>query len=148
MRMVVTRVSSASVSVDNQQVASINDGYLVLLGLNVDDNLDIGKKMVDKLLKLRLFSDSDDKINLSIDKINGEVLLVSQFTLYANMKKGNRPSFVEALNGDEAYNLYNEISQYLLSKINTKFGVFGANMDVSSTNSGPVTVILDSNELF
>ena len=128
--------------------SSIENGYLVLVGYKAGDTLEIGIKMIDKLLNLRLFSDSHNKINLNIFDTSGKILFVSQFTLYASLKKGNRPSFIEALNADDAISLYHEMFTYLNSKIETKKGVFAAHMEVLSINDGPVTIILDSDDLF
>ena len=144
MRIVLQRVSSASVTVDEQIVGSIGKGYVVLLGIGKDDSREKVEKMVEKIRKLRIFPDENDKINLSIDDMCGEILVVSQFTLYADCKKGNRPSFTEAGSpqlAEELYDYFIEASQGKFGKV--AHGVFGAHMSVELVNDGPFTVILE-----
>ena len=149
MRVILTTVDSASVTIKDKLVATIKKGYLLLVGFTDGDDKEIVDKMVDKILSLRVFPDDHGQINLSLQDVNGEILSVSQFTLYADTKKGRRPSFVKALRPAEAEPLYD----YFNSQIEVKYGrlssgVFGADMKVSSVNDGPFTLILDSVELF
>ena len=148
MRFVVQRVKNASVEVDNKTVGTIDKGFLVLIGVTHDDTKEIADKLVKKLLGLRIFEDENGKTNLSLENVSGSLLLVSQFTLYADCKKGNRPSFTNA--ADPAY--ANELYEYIVSECKKQVpivekGIFGADMKVSLLNDGPFTVILDSNEL-
>ncbi len=149
MKIVLQRVLEAQVCVEGKVTGQINKGYLLLLGVSNDDTKDIADKMIEKISKLRIFEDENGKTNLSIDSVQGEVLVVSQFTLYADCKKGNRPSFTNAGSPVLAEELY----EYVLTKCqsifkNTQSGVFGADMKVSLINDGPFTLVLDSNELF
>lgn len=149
MKFVVQRVTDASVSVDEKIVGKIGQGYLVLIGICDTDTKELADKMLQKLLKLRINNDADDKTNLSIQDIQGSLLLVSQFTLYADCKKGNRPSFVNAGSPEHANDLY----EYLIMEcqktdLNVAHGVFGAHMKVELCNDGPFTVVMDSKELF
>lgn len=149
MRIVLTTVKSASVTIEGKLYSQISTGYLLLVGFTHDDNEEIAAKMVDKLLSLRVFPDENGNTNLSLYDVDGEILSVSQFTLYANTKKGRRPSFVDAMRPDEAtrlYDFFNRILKDRYQKVQT--GVFGANMKVESINDGPFTIILDSEELF
>ena len=144
MRLVVQRVKNAKVTVDNRVTGKINQGFLVLLGVTHSDTKETADFLVKKLCNLRVFKDENDKMNLSIKDINGELLIVSQFTLYANTKEGNRPSFIEAAKPDLANPLY----EYFMKKcveygIKVEKGVFGAHMDVSLLNDGPVTIIME-----
>lgn len=148
MRIVVQRVSRAQVVVENVTVGQINQGLMCLVGFNHEDNQDVVVKMVNKLVNLRIFEDENEKLNRSLLDVGGSVLSISQFTLYADCKKGRRPSFVEAAKPDHARVLY----KYFNSRIDgvgvgVETGVFGAMMDVSLTNSGPTTIILDSDQL-
>ena len=147
MKFVVQRVNEASVAVDGQVIGQIGKGFLVLIGVSDSDTKEIADKMVKKLLGLRIFDDENDKINLSLADVGGELLLISQFTLYANCKKGYRPSFIEAGNPDMA----NEMYEYIIEKCKEQFpvqtGEFGADMKVSLQNDGPFTIILDSSEI-
>lgn len=149
MRLVVQKVSQSSVKIEGEIVGAIDKGYMVLVGItNGDDEL-LVEKMVDKLVNLRIFEDENDKLNLSLLDVGGSVLSISQFTLYANCKKGRRPSFVDAAKPDISSPLYDFFNKKLEEKgINVERGVFGAMMEVSLINDGPVTIILDSNELF
>lgn len=148
MKFVIQRVNEASVAVDGQVIGQINKGFLVLIGVSGDDTKEIADKMVKKLLGLRIFDDENDKINLSLTDVGGELLLISQFTLYANCKKGYRPSFIEAGAPDMA----NEMYEYIISKCkaegyHVETGSFGADMKVSLQNDGPFTIVLDSAEI-
>lgn len=149
MRLVVQKVSQSSVKIEGEIVGAIDKGYMVLVGItNGDDEL-LVEKMVDKLVNLRIFEDENDKLNLSLLDLGGSVLSISQFTLYANCKKGRRPSFIDAAKPDISSPLYDFFNKKLEEKgINVERGVFGAMMEVSLINDGPVTIILDSNELF
>ena len=149
MRLVVQKVSQSSVKIEGEIVGAIDKGYMVLVGItNGDDEL-LVEKMVDKLVNLRIFEDENDKLNPSLLDVGGSVLSISQFTLYANCKKGRRPSFIDAAKPDISSPLYDFFNKKLEEKgINVERGVFGAMMEVSLINDGPVTIILDSNELF
>ena len=149
MRLVVQKVSQSSVKIEGEIVGAIDKGYMVLVGItNGDDEL-LVEKMVDKLVNLRIFEDENDKLNLSLLDVGGSVLSISQFTLYANCKKGRRPSFIDAAKPDISSPLYDFFNKKLEEKgINVERGVFGAMMEVSLINKGPVTIILDSDELF
>ena len=148
MRCLVQRVLSASVSVEGKAIGSIEKGYLVLLGAKNTDTEAVADKMLKKILDARLFEDENGKTNLSIRDISGSLLVVSQFTLYADTKKGNRPSFIQA--GDPAH--ANTLYEYFLKKaeeagIPTKHGEFGADMKVSLINDGPFTIMYDSDAM-
>ena len=149
MRLVVQRVSKAECKVEDHITGSIDVGYMVLVGLGVNDDEKIVGKMAEKLSKLRIFSDENDKINLSIHDVKGKILSISQFTLYADCAKGNRPSFTDALGGDKARDLYRYFNECLRKlDIEVEEGIFGADMKISLTNDGPVTIILDSEDLW
>ena len=144
MKLIIQRVANAQVEVDEKIVGKINKGYLVLFGVKEGDSIEQADALADKLCKLRIFEDENEKMNLSINDIDGELLIVSQFTLYANCEKGNRPSFVEAMEPKKA----NEIYEYFVEKCKDKVrkvekGVFGAHMKVSLLNDGPVTIVLE-----
>ena len=148
MKLVVQRVIQAEVQVDGQSIGKINRGLLVFVGVGKEDTKEIADKYLKKLLGLRIFEDANGKTNLSLKDVDGEVLLVSQFTLYANCKKGNRPSFIEAGNPAEAEALY----EYMIAEAKktvpvVQHGSFGADMKVSLINDGPFTVILDEHIL-
>ena len=144
MRLTVQRVSEASCTVEGELISSIGQGYMVLVGFSVDDNEEIAKKMALKLSKLRVFSDEQGKMNLDIHAVNGEILSVSQFTLYGDARKGNRPSFVRALGGPEAIKLYDYFNQCLREEgLQVKTGIFGADMKIALVNDGPVTIWLE-----
>lgn len=148
MRFVIQRVNRAEVSVENQIIGKIQKGLLVFIGISNNDTKDIADKMLKKLIQLRIFEDDNGKTNLSIDEINGQLLLVSQFTLYANCKKGNRPSFIEAGSPALALELYNYLIEKAQSQIPfVKTGEFGADMKINLENNGPFTIILDSEEI-
>lgn len=149
MRILLQECLKASVTIDGNIVSSIGRGEVLLVGFTSGDDEAIIDKMISKLLKLRIFPDANGKTNLSLEQINGELLAVSQFTLYADVTHGNRPSFVDALGGKESEPLYNYFKKKLLElKPDTKFGVFGADMKVNLINDGPFTLSLDSKELF
>lgn len=148
MKVIIQRSLSSSVSVNNKIIGKIDKGYVVLVGFTDGDNKDIINKMVNKIINLRIFSDSNDKLNLSLKDINGSILSISQFTLYAKLN-GRRPSFTKALNYKEASELYDYFNHKLkLEGIEVQTGEFGADMKVSLTNDGPVTIIIDSKEDF
>ncbi|MBL7789832.1 MAG: D-tyrosyl-tRNA(Tyr) deacylase [Chitinophagales bacterium] len=146
MKAVVQRVSQASVAVDGDIVGAIDKGFLILLGVGVDDSHEDIEYLVSKISQLRVFADKDGKMNLDIKAIEGNCLVISQFTLYANTKKGNRPSFIEAAPPDKAKTMFEEFCTQLSLQIGRKVatGIFAADMKVSLTNDGPVTIIYDS----
>ena len=148
MKFVVQRVAHASVTVDDTVCGRINRGFMVLIGVGKDDDEAIADKMVSKLINMRIFEDENGKTNLALKDVGGELLLISQFTLYANCKKGNRPSFTDAGSPDKANALY----EYIISKCREEIevvekGIFGAEMKVELLNDGPFTVLLDSDEI-
>lgn len=144
MKAVIQRVSHASVTVDGKICGQINQGFLVLLGVGLEDTENDCIRIADKLIKLRIFSDENGKINLSLKDISGELLIVSQFTLYADCRKGNRPNFIQAGKPDDAERLYNFFTEYCKKSIeNVQTGIFGADMKVELLNDGPFTVILE-----
>lgn len=148
MRFVIQRVTKASVTVEGQVIGQINKGFLVLIGVSQTDTTEIADKMMKKLIGLRIFEDSEGKTNLDLKSVGGNLLLVSQFTLYADCKKGNRPSFINAGAPDMANHLYEYIIDCCKKEIsNVQTGSFGADMKVELLNDGPFTVILDSAEL-
>ena len=146
MKLVVQRVSNAEVKVDNKIVGKIGKGFLVLLGVKHEDTKEDVNYLVRKLINLRVFSDENDKMNLSIQNINGELLIISQFTLYAECKKsGNRPSFSDSAKPEIAIPLYEYFIEECKKQIPVvQTGIFGADMKVSLVNDGPVTIILDT----
>jgi D-tyrosyl-tRNA(Tyr) deacylase len=149
MRAVIQRVTSASVSVDDETTGAIQQGLLVLLGSGEGDSADDVDWMSNKIAGLRIFEDDDGKMNLSVSDIEGEVLLVPQFTLYGDCRKGRRPSFVGAADPDIAEQLVEEVSAKLRAAgLHVEEGVFGAEMEVSLLNDGPVTILLDSEKQF
>ena len=148
MRAVIQCVNEASVTVDNTTLASIGKGALVLLGVGHGDTAELAHKLWNKIYKLRMFDDAEGKTNLSLGDIQGDVLIVSQFTLYASCKKGNRPSFTDAAKPDQAHELYEYFVSLARADVkNVGTGKFGAMMEVSLTNHGPFTLVLDTNEL-
>ena len=148
MRFVIQRVRSAAVTVEENIVGQIEKGFLVFVGISQTDNEQIADKMVKKLIGLRIFEDAEGKTNLDIKTVSGSLLMVSQFTLYADCKKGNRPSFTHAGAPDKANALYEYILHLCKEEIPVvEKGVFGADMKVSLINDGPFTVILDSDEI-
>ncbi len=149
MRVVLTTVLEAKVEINKKVVGAISRGYLLLVGFTDGDNKETVDKMIDKILSLRVFPDEHGNINISLQDVNGSILSVSQFTLYANTAKGRRPSFVDALRPGEAEPLYDYFNQQLeLKHGKVSTGVFGADMQVSSINDGPFTLLLDSKEMF
>jgi len=148
MKFVIQRVSEASVSVDNALIGEIQKGYMVLIGIAESDSREIADKMIRKMIGLRIFEDEQGKTNLSLSDVGGSLLLISQFTLYANCKKGNRPSFIEAGSPDKANALYEYIIKKCKESVpNVQQGSFGADMKVSLVNDGPFTIVLDSEQL-
>ena len=144
MKLVIQRVIEASCIINNEIYSSIGKGFMVLVGLGINDNKEIVYKMANKLSKLRIFEDENDKINKSLDDVNGSILSISQFTLYADTKKGNRPSFINALAGDKAKELYDYFNECLRElNIDVKTGVFGGDMKINLINDGPVTIIME-----
>lgn len=148
MRVVVQRVKEANVQVDNKVVSSIKQGYLLLVGIKTTDTIDEIRYVARKIAKLRVFSDKDDKMNLSIDDINGKVLSISQFTLYGDTSKSNRPSFTKAMNYKLAEDVYLQFNRILREEYSLEVleGVFGENMSISLINDGPVTIIIEKNK--
>lgn len=148
MRTVVQRVTHASVKVDGQTIGEIGKGFLILLGVAEEDEEAIADKMADKICRLRIFEDENGKTNLSLADVGGEILVVSQFTLYADCKKGNRPSFVKAGNPEKANRLYEYFMNRCATHVQTvQHGQFGADMKVELLNDGPFTLMLDSRDL-
>ncbi|MBR2674771.1 MAG: D-tyrosyl-tRNA(Tyr) deacylase [Mogibacterium sp.] len=148
MKFVVQRVQYASVKVEGETVGKIGRGYMVLIGVCEADDEAVADKMVDKLIKLRINEDAEGKTNLSLADVNGELLLISQFTLYANCRKGNRPSFIEAGSPEKANALYEYIIERCKQSVPVvEKGIFGAEMKVELLNDGPFTILLGSEEL-
>jgi len=148
MKFLIQRVSEASVAVDGNVIGSIEKGFLVLIGVSDRDTEETADKLVRKMTGLRIFEDENGKTNLSLADVDGSLLLISQFTLYANCKKGNRPSFIEAGQPDRATALYEYIIKKCRASVpNVQTGSFGAEMKVSLINDGPFTIILDSEDL-
>ena len=148
MRVVLQRVKHASVHVDGQETGSIGQGFLILLGVSDTDDESIADKMADKICKLRIFEDENGKTNLSLADVGGELLVISQFTLYADCKKGNRPSFVKAGAPDMAERLYEHFMDRCRNYVDVvEKGQFGADMKVELLNDGPFTILLDSDQL-
>jgi D-tyrosyl-tRNA(Tyr) deacylase len=149
MRAVVQRVSSSSVCVNDKVIGEIGVGFNILIGISKYDTLEDLKYIRDKIINLRVFQDEDEKMNLSLLDINGEILAISQFTLYGDCRKGRRPNFMEAQGGEEAKALYEEFLKLLKeSKLRVESGEFGADMKVQINNDGPVTILLDSKRNF
>lgn len=150
MRAVIQRVCSASVSIDGNVHAQIGHGFLVLFAAGADDPPDVLEPFWSKIERLRIFADDEGKTNLSLSQVDGEILLVPQFTLYANARRGNRPSFVEAANpseGEASFEALKELAQVSFPE-KVRWGVFGADMQVELINDGPFTIVLDSETLF
>ena len=148
MRFLIQRVTKASVAVDGEIVGKINKGFLVLVGVAEEDTEEIADKMVKKLLGLRIFEDAEGKTNLDLKAVEGELLMVSQFTLYADCRKGNRPSFIKAGNPEHANRLYEYVMAKCREEVSVvEHGSFGADMKVELLNDGPFTIMLDSDEL-
>ncbi|MBC8590420.1 D-aminoacyl-tRNA deacylase [Wansuia hejianensis] len=149
MRAVVQRVKESSVSIDGKIVGKINKGLLVLLGIGKNDDIRDLEYLFEKIVGLRIFQDEDQKMNLSLMDIGGELLIVSQFTLYGDVRKGKRPSFTDSASPELGNDLYEKFIEKALERgIKTETGVFGADMDVSLINDGPVTILLDSKKNF
>ena len=148
MKIVIQRVNHASVKVDWNVVGKIDKGYMVLIGIAEDDTKEIADKMIKKMIGLRIFEDENGKTNISLKDVSGELLLISQFTLYADCKKGNRPSFINAGKPDMANEMYEYIIEQCKKEISVvEKGIFGADMKVSLENDGPFTIVLDSKEI-
>ena len=146
MRAVIQRVSEASVVIDKQKVADINQGLLIFLGVEIEDAKEDALWLANKIIQLRIFQDEDDIMNKSITDVDGEIIVVSQFTLHAKTKKGNRPSYIKAARPEQAIPLYEQFKKDLSKAIGNQVqsGEFGADMKVSLTNDGPVTLIIDT----
>ena len=149
MRAVVQRVTESSVEVDGKTLGEIGSGLLVLLGVASDDTEDDAAQIAKKVAQLRIFNDADGKFNLSLEDVGGAILLISQFTLFGDARKGNRPSFIAAARPEQAVPLYESVARHLRDRgITVATGEFGAHMDVHLTNDGPVTILLDSRKTF
>ena len=149
MRAVVQRVTYSSVEVDGEIVGEINKGFNVLLGISKEDTEEDMKYIKDKIINLRVFNDENDKMNLSLLDVKGELLLISQFTLYGDARKGRRPNFMNALGGDEARKFYEKFIEMMKDTgLKVQTGIFGADMKVDIKNDGPVTILLDSSRNF
>ena len=148
MRFVIQRVQQASVAVDGKTIGEIQKGFMTLIGISKDDTTETADKMIRKMTAMRIFEDENGKTNLALADVGGSLLLISQFTLYANCKKGNRPSFIDAGDPDEAERLYDYIIEACKKTIPiVEKGEFGADMKVSLINDGPFTILLDSDTL-
>ncbi len=149
MKLVIQKVKESSVTINQEVVGEIGEGLMVLVGFTNDDNQQIIDKMINKLIHLRIFIDENEKMNLSLLDVKGSILSISQFTLYADCKKGRRPSFIDAARPETASPLYDYFNEALVAQgIKVEKGVFGADMKVSLINDGPITIVLDSQELF
>lgn len=149
MKVILQRSKNSKVTINGKINGEINHGLVLLSSFTENDTLEIVDKMIDKIINLRIFEDENEKMNLSLLDTKGEILNISQFTLYADCKKGRRPSFVHALNPTEAKELYDYMNEQLKKlNIKTETGIFGADMKVEIYNDGPVTIILDSKEIF
>lgn len=149
MRILIQEALESQVSIDNQVISSIGRGEVIFVGFTSGDTEENCNKMLEKLLKLRIFSDNEGKTNLSLSQIGGNILCISQFTLYADLTQGNRPSFLKALPGKYSEPLYNYFSAKLKEQLpNAQYGRFGADMKVRLINDGPFTILLDSEVLF
>ena len=147
MRVVIQRSIASSVSVSNNIVGRIDRGLVILVGFTEGDNNSIIDKMVNKIINLRIFDDENGIMNKSLLDVGGKILSISQCTLYADTKKGRRPSYIKALKSDDAVKLYNLFNNKLRKKVSVETGIFGENMKVSITNDGPVTIIIESEDL-
>ncbi len=143
MKVVIQRVLSSSVEVDNKIVGKINEGLTILVGFSKNDTYEKIDKIVNKIIKLRIFDDNNHIMNKSILDIGGSILSISQFTLYANVKKGNRPSYIDAMKSSEAEKLYDYFNNELSKYIEVKQGIFGSDMKLNIENNGPVTIIIE-----
>lgn len=149
MRAVVQRVKSSKVEVDGKVIGSINKGLNVLLGISKDDSYEDIEYLKSKIINLRIFEDEDGKLNKSLLDVNGDIIIISQFTLYGDCRKGRRPSFIKALAGDEANGLYEKFIEEIKKEVkNVATGEFGADMLVSIENDGPITLLIDSKKIF
>ena len=146
MKVVVQRSKKSSVSVDGKLVNSIESGLCLLVGIHVDDTLEDADKLVNKVLNLRIFDDEEGIMNKSILDVGGEILSISQFTLQADTRKGHRPSYINAMKGEDAIKIYEYFNSKLNEQVNTYPGIFGAEMLVNIENDGPITIILDTKE--
>lgn len=144
MKLVVMRSKKSSVTVENETIGKIEHGLMILVGISVDDTLEDVQKLAGKVLNLRIFDDETGVMNKSILAVGGSVLSISQFTLLADTKKGNRPSYIKAMKGEQAIVLYNEFNRILSERVPVETGKFGADMQVSILNDGPITIIMDS----
>ena len=146
MKLVIQRVIESNLTIDKKIYSSIGYGMIIFIGISANDNVGVLNKIASKVSKLRIFNDEFGKMNKNINDINGEILLVSQFTLYADTKKGNRPSFIKAAKPENAIKIYNIFIKELQTYINTKIktGKFGADMKINLINDGPVTIILEN----
>lgn len=144
MKLVVMRSKNSSVSVENEIIGKIEHGLMILVGISVDDTLEEVQKLASKVLNLRIFDDEAGVMNKSILDVGGSILSISQFTLLADTKKGNRPSYIKAMKGEQAIVLYNEFNRILSEHVSVETGKFGADMQVSILNDGPITIIMDS----
>ena len=144
MKLVVMRSKKSSVTVENETIGKIEHGLMILVGISVDDTLEDVQKLAGKVLNLRIFDDETGVMNKSILDVGGSVLSISQFTLLAETKKGNRPSYIKAMKGEQSIVLYNEFNRILSERVPVETGKFGADMQVSILNDGPITIIMDS----
>jgi len=144
VRVVVQKCLESSVSVEGKEISRVSKGLMVLVGFTHSDTIKDIDYLVNKVVNLRIFEDENDVMNKSVLDVNGEILCISQFTLYGDAKKGNRPSYINAMNGENAIKLYDVFCEKLNQKVPTKKGIFGADMKVSLINDGPTTIIIDS----
>ena len=148
MRVVLQRVLNAKCTVDGEITGEIGKGYLLFLGIQESDSSNIACQMIEKIINLRIFEDENGKINKNLEYVNGEILLIPQFTLYADCRKGNRPNFIEAASPQMANALFNYTLDHFREKVNkVEAGIFGADMKIELTNDGPFTIVLDSDTL-
>ena len=148
MRLVIQRVKHASVEIDGAIHGKINQGYMILVGIQNEDTREIVGKMAEKVAKLRIFTDEEDKMNLNLSQVDGSILSISQFTLYADCRKGRRPSFIDAAKPDISSPLYDYFNESLRNQgIHVETGIFGADMKCALINDGPVTILLDSDDI-
>ncbi|MBU1094034.1 MAG: D-tyrosyl-tRNA(Tyr) deacylase [Firmicutes bacterium] len=143
MRCIVQRVLEAQVEVENQVIGSIKKGYLIYVGIHHADDEKLIQKMAQKIIALRIFEDENEKMNLNLKQVSGEILSISQFTLYGDTKGNNRPSFIEAAKPEQATVLYNKFNELLETDCHVEKGLFGAHMKIKSINDGPVTIIIE-----
>ena len=143
MRVIVQRVSNANCKVDGNITGEINNGYMLLVGFGLSDGNAVVEKMAEKVSKLRIFEDEQGKINKSIFDVNGKILSISQFTLYGDVKKGNRPTYINAMRGEESKILYDKFNELLKEEVPVETGIFGADMKVELLNDGPTTIIIE-----